>query len=111
MQNDLYAPVRRGRLVAYAAVAVVVLGLGALALILVGISITRVLLGTVMLSIIMFGAVAGTIWITGGERSTDGVGPANLRLPVRLRKVLPYIFAAIVFSYLYQLFELVWAKR
>jgi hypothetical protein len=111
MQNDLYAPLARGRLITYAAVAVIVLALGAVALVVVGISVPRVLLATATFGLIMLGAIGGTIWITGGERSPDGVGPANIRLPMRLRKALPYIFAAIICSYLFQLFELIWAKR
>ncbi len=111
MQKDLYAPLTRGRLIAYGLVAVLVLVLGAVALVVVGISIQQVVLATATLGVIMLGTVGGTIWITGGKRSPDGVGPENVRLPIRLRKALPYIFAAVVCSYLFQLFELIWARR
>ena len=111
MQNDPYAPLPRGRLVAWATFAVVVMLLGALALVMVGIPISRVLLGTAMLGIITLGAVGGALWIAGGKRSPQGVGPANIRLPIRLQKALPFIIAASICYSLFQLFEAIGSIR
>jgi hypothetical protein len=63
-----------------------------------------VLLVTVLVAI-CGGAVAGTIWFSGGRRSVEPVGPAGVKPPARLIKALPYMFTVIALFYLIKLFE------
>ncbi len=110
MPRDPFAPVARGRLIAYAVVGMLILVVGTIVLAFTGVSLPRALISSVALGMIMLCAVAGTMWLTGGERIANDIGPADIRLPIRLRRALPYMLAAGFLGSLFQLFELVRSK-
>jgi hypothetical protein len=70
---------------------------GVIAAIVGGAPFWRVILVAAVLGVMFFGTIAGVMWISGGNRSLNNHGRV---VPVRLQKALPYIFGAILVSYL-----------
>ena len=60
--------------------------------------------------LICTGIIAAAMWMSGGRRSDTGVGPANVKMPIRIGKTLPYVFGAVVLLQLLKLLEVLTSK-
>jgi hypothetical protein len=102
--SDLFAPMSRRRKIGYAIAALLVLGTAAFLLggMDGGFSAWQLFRTACIVAIPGSLILALIAWLSGGKKSEIGFGPANLKVPVRLRKALPYIVAIIVLDYLIQ---------
>jgi hypothetical protein len=71
-----------------------------------GFSAWELLRITCIVSIPALAMLAMFAWLSAGKRSEAGFGPANVKVPVRLLKALPYLIGIVALSYL---MKAVWA--
>jgi hypothetical protein len=70
-----------------------------------GFSAWQLFSGTCVAGIPAFALLAFVAWLSGGKRSEAGVGPANVKVPVRFLKALPYLSGIIALFYLMKAME------
>jgi len=110
MSADPFAPLSRKKLLVYSGIAGAILLSGGATMLHLGTPLWRVLLAVVAFGALFCVVTAVTNWVTGGRRSDVPVGPAGVRPPVRLMRVLPYMLAAIVLFLLLQLLGVLTSK-
>ncbi|WP_414665190.1 hypothetical protein [Horticoccus sp. 23ND18S-11] len=110
MNRDAFAPISKKKLVVYGCIAAIILLSGSAWLLYLETPFWRVLLLAGLMIALLGGTVAGAIWISGGRRSEVPLGPAGARLPVRLLKALPFMFAAFIIIQIVRLIDVLTSK-
>jgi hypothetical protein len=110
MNRDSFAPISKKKLVVYGCIAAIILLFGCGWLLYLDTPFWRVLLLAVLMIALLGGTVACAVWISGGRRSDVPVGPAGVGLPIRLKKAVPYMIAAIVIIQFVKLIDVLTSK-
>ena len=99
--SDPFAPLSQRKKLGYAIAIVVILVVAAVILGSMndGFSAWDLLRGTCIVGIPAFAMLGVTAWLSGGKRSEVGAGSANVRLPLRFLRALPYMAGIIALFY------------
>lgn len=105
---DPFAPLSRKRVLIYSVVGATTLcaaaiGFGSLE---GGFSPGELLRTAGIAGIPSLAALTFSAWLSAGKRTAHGVGPAGVRLPVRLVRALPYLWGIIALISLIRLIDL-----
>ena len=110
MHSDPFDPISRRRLLVYVCLAAAIIIAGCGVHIYLGGPLWRVALLGGMAVAMFCVIVGGTIWLTGGQRSSAPIGPRAVRPSKRFLKAFPYMIAAIVLLQLVRLLGLLGSK-
>lgn len=110
MNHDPFAPLSKKRWTIYATILAAVATGGITLMISLGDSPPRVVAFFLVATIVLSGFVGAGVWLSSGERSDTSVGPAAIKPPVRLKKAMPCIFAAVVLIQVLKLIEVLGTK-
>ena len=105
--RDPFVPLSRKKKIGYAAAGVIIVVTAAILLggMDGGFSAWQLLRVMCIAGIPAFAVLALIAWLSGGKRSDPGMGPTNVKIPVRFLKALPYLAGIIALFYLMKAIE------